>query len=568
MPGLELVLLLLTVSAGLRIIAERVRIPYAAILVVGGLLIALIPGLPRVTLPPDVLFLIFIPPLLYWGAVSFPLRDFRRQIGPIVRLAVVLVLVSTAAVAVVAHALDPSFTWAAAITLGAIVSPPDPVAVLSVTRSLRAPRLIESILEGEGLFNDATALVIYRLAVAAAVTGNFTPSHAAITFLLAGAGGIAIGLLVGVIVARVQHVTRAVPAVSATVSLLTPFASYLPAELLGASGILSVVATGMYVARAVPRLVGPATRVLFLSTWTVVTFMLESLVFILVGLELPYVLRALDRLPLSTLLREAAIVTLCVILVRLVWVMPSTYIFRSLGRLIRGSHEPLPSWRLVLFVAWAGLRGGDSLVLALSLPLQTASGARFPAREQIVFITFCVIFASLVLQGPTLAPLLRRLGLRVEEEDAAEESHARLAVAEAGLRTLEEPTIATSSYPEVVRYLRQRHRQRARRWAAREAQPHEGTTEDIAHDHFVPAPSHEAGALDEHRAVEYRRVRSAMLAAELDTILTLRDDGVIGDDVMRRIQRDLDLETMLLETSEPVSETVSDVPSAIDAASR
>jgi CPA1 family monovalent cation:H+ antiporter len=567
MAGLELVLLLLTVSAGLRLIAERLMIPYAAILVVGGLLIALIPGLPRVTLPPDVLFLVFVPPLLYWGAASFPLRDFRRQIAPILRLAVVLVIVSTAAVAVVARALHPSFTWAAAITLGAIVSPPDPVAVLSVTRSLRAPRWIESILEGEGLVNDATALVIYRLAVAAAVTGSFSPAQAALDFLLAGAGGIAIGLAVGVIVARVQQTTRSVPAVSATVSLLTPFASYLAAELLGASGILAVVATAMYAARTVPRLVGPETRVLLVSTWTVVTFMLESLVFILVGLELPYVLRALDRFALSTLLREAAIVSLCVVLVRLVWVIPSTYLFRSLGRLIRGSHEPLPSWQSVVFVAWAGLRGGDSMVLALSLPLQTASGARFPAREQIVFITFCVIFMTLVLQGPTLAPLLRRLGLGVDEQEAAEEPHARLAVAEAGLRTLEEPAIAASPYPEVVRYLRQRHRQRARRWAAREAQPHEGQTEDIAHDHFVPAPSHEAGALDEHRAAEYRRVRSAMLSAEQNTILALRDDGVIADDVMRRIQRDLDLETMLLETNEPVSETISDVPSAIDAAS-
>ena len=568
MAGLELVLLLLAVSAGLRLVAERLTVPYAAILVVGGLLIALIPGLPRVTLPPDVLFLVFVPPLLYWGAVSFPLRDFRRQLGPILRLAVVLVLVSTAAVAIVAHTLLPSFTWAAAITLGAIVSPPDPVAVLSVTRSLRAPRWIESILEGEGLVNDATALVIYRLAVAAAVTGNFAPSHAALDFLLASAGGIAIGLVVGVIVTRVQRVTGSVPAVSATVSLLTPFASYLPAELLGASGILSVVATGMYVARAVPRLVGPETRLLFVSTWTVVTFMLESLVFILVGLELPYVLRALERFPFSALLREAGIVSLCVVLVRLVWVFPSTYIFRSLGHLISGSRHPLPSWQSVLFVAWAGLRGGDSLVLALSLPLQTASGARFPAREQIVFITFCVIFITLVLQGPTLAPLLRWLGLGEDEGEAAEESHARLAVAEAGLRKLEEPAIATSPYPEVVRYLRQRHRQRARRWAARDAQPHESKSDDIAHDHFIAAPSHAAGALDEQRGAEYRRVRSAMLAAERDSILALRDDGVIADDVMRRILRDLDLEAMLLETNEPVTETVSDVPSAIDASSR
>jgi CPA1 family monovalent cation:H+ antiporter len=462
------------------------------------------------------------------------LRDFRRQIGPIVRLAVVLVLVSTAAVAVVVHWLRPSFTWAAAILLGAIVSPPDPVAVLSVTRSLHAPRWIGRILEGEGLVNDATALVIYRLAVAAAVTGNFSPSHAALDFLFAGAGGVAIGLVIGVIVSRVQHIARQVPAVSITVSLLTPFACYMAAELVGASGVLAVVATGMYVARTVPRLIGPETRVLYLSTWTIVTFMLESLVFILVGLELPYVLRAIDRVPLSTLIREAAVVSLCVVLVRLVWVIPSTYVFRSLSRLIRGTHEPLPSWQSVVFVAWAGLRGGDSLVLALSLPLQTASGARFPAREQIVFITFCVIFITLVVQGPTLAPLARRLGLDVADEDASEESHARLAVAQAGLRKLEEPAIATSPFPEVVRYLRQRHRPHAR---------------------------------DEQRASEYRRVRSAMLAAEQKTVLALRDNDEIADDVMRRIQRDLDLETMLLDTKAPVADTVSDVPSTIDEAS-
>ncbi len=567
MTGLELVLLLLAVSAGLRLIAERLSIPYATLLVIGGLLLALIPGLPAVTLPPDVLFLVFVPPLLYWGAVSFPLRDFRRQSAPIVRLAVVLVVVSTAAVAVVARALHPSFTWAAAITLGAIVSPPDPVAVLSVARSLKAPRWIVSILEGEGLVNDATALVIYRLAVAAAVTGSFSPAQAALHFVLAGAGGVAVGLLAGVIVARVQHVARQVAAVSVTISLLTPFASYLGAEHLGASGVLSVLATGMYTSRTVPGIIGPRTRMLFLSTWTVVTFMLESLVFILVGLELPFILRALQHLPLALLLRESAIVSLCVVLVRLAWVMPSTYFFRRLGQWIRGVHEPLPPWRSVFFVAFTGLRGGDSLVLALSLPLQTARGAGFPAREQIIFITFSVIFITLVLQGPVLAPLARLLGIGGDGVEAAEEAHARLTAAEAGLRILEDPELKNSANPEVVRYLRQRHRQRARRWAAREAQPHAGETDDIAHDHHVMARSHEAGVLDERRAAEYRRLRSAMLAAELSAVVELRDREVIADDVMRRIQRDLDLETMLLETDEPVGETGGDMPSAMDAPS-
>jgi Na+/H+ antiporter len=565
MAGLELVLLLLAVSAGLRLVAERLKVPYAAVLVVGGLLLALIPGLPRVEIAPDVLFLIFIPPLLYSGAITFPLRDFRAQLGPIVRLSVVMVLVSTAAVAVVAHRLHPSFTWAAAFTLGAIVSPPDPVAVLSIMRSMRVPRAIISILEGEGLANDATALVTYRLAVAAAVTGYFSPSQAAVQFLLGGVGGVVIGLVIGVAIARIHRVTRVVPVVSNTVSLLTPFASYLLADIVGASGVLSVVATGLYAARTVPKVLGPETRSLVYAMWTVVTFMLESLIFILVGLELPYVVRASGGLPLSTLFREAAIVSLCVVLVRIAWVMPSTYFFRSLFRWLRHGHEPMPEWRTVLFISWVGLRGGDSLVIALSLPLLTASGARFPAREQIIFITFCVIFITLVIQGPTLAPIARWLGIRPDEEDVAEEAHARLAAAEAGLRALDNPAIASSKYPEVVRYLRQRHRQRARRWAAREAEPHEGESGEVAHEHFTVAPSHEAAVLDERRAEEYRRVRSAMLDAEENAILGLRDRGVIADDVMRRIQRDLDLETMLLETNEPVIEPVSEVPSAIDA---
>jgi len=568
--ALELILLLLAVSAALRLVAERLTVPYAAILVVGGLILAFIPGLPRVTLPPDVLFLVFIPPLLYAGAIAYPLRDIRREIGPIIRLSVVMVLVSTAAVAVVAHALHPSFTWAAAIVLGAIVSPTDPVAVLSIMRSMRFPREIVSILEGEGLLNDATALVIYRLAIIAAVTGAFSPSEAAVKFLVGGAGGVAIGIVIGVMVTRVHRITRSVPVVSDTVSLLTPFASYLLADIVGASGVLSVVATGLYAARTVPKVVGAETRLQIAGMWTVVTFMLESLVFILVGLELPYVTRALDRLPLSTLLGEAALVSLCVVLVRVAWGMPSTYLFRIFFRWLRQSHEPLPPWRTVLFITWAGVRGGDSLVLALALPLQTASGARFPARDQIIFITFGVIFITLVLQGPTLAPIARLLGIRANDEEAAEDAHARLAAAEAGLRTLEELAFAGSQYPEVIRYLRQRHLQRARRWAARETEPHDGETEDVAHDHdhFTVAPSHEAAEIDERRAEEYRRARAAMLSAEQEAILQLRDRGVIADDVMRGIQRDLDLETMLLETSEPVIETVSEVPSAINAVSR
>lgn len=569
MAGLELVLLCLAVSAGLRLVAERLNVPYASVLVVGGLLLALAPGLPEVVLSPEVLFLIFIPPLLYAGAIAFPLRDLRRQLGPIFRLSVLMVLVSTAAVAVAAHALHPAFTWAAAITLGAIISPPDPVAVLSVMRSLRLPREIQSILEGEGLVNDATALVTYHFAVAAVVTGVFSAPHAALQFVVISAGGIAVGLLLGLVIAQVHRITRVVPVVSNTVSLLTPFASYLLADFAGTSGVLSVLATGLYLARRAPAIIGAEARLQIDGMWKVVSFMLESLVFIIVGLELPYVARALNTLPLTTLVGEALVVSACVVLIRIAWAMPTTYIFRLLGRLIGLGHDPLPSWRTVLFIAWAGLRGGDSLVLALALPLYTSSGAPFPARDQIIFITFCVIFITLVVQGPTLAPVARLLRIGGDEDEEAEEAHARLAAAEAGLRVLEDPAIASARYPEVARYLRQRHRQRARRWAAWEENAgdahHDVESGDAHHEHFTVAPSHEAAVIDERRADEYRRVRSAMLAAEQRELTDLRDRGVIGDDVMRRIQRELDMETMLLETGDPVTDTVGEVSSAIDA---
>ena len=576
MKALELILVLLAASAALRVLAERLTIPYAALLVVGGFLLALIPGLPRVTLPPEVLFLVFVPPLLYTGATMYPLRELKRQLAPILRLAVVMVIVSTFAVAAAAHALSPEFTWAAAFTLGAIVSPPDPVAVLSVMRAVRAPRPIISILEGEGLINDATALVIYRFAIAAAVTRVFSVQHAALEFVFDAILGVAVGVIVGVIVAYLHRFTRRIPAVSSTLSLLTPFASYLLAELLGVSGVLAVVTTGLYAGRQISRILGPDSRVQLLTTWATVAFLLESLIFILVGLELSYLIRTAHRAALTDLLREALVVSVVVVLVRLAWIVPSSYFFRAIGRKLRGGTDPLPPLRIVLFVAWAGLRGGDSLVLALSVPLTIASGAPFPAREQIIFITFGVIFMTLVLQGPTLAPLARRLAAGTEEQEDLEEAHARVSVAEAGLRVIDEGTFDASTHPEVVRYLKKRQLQRARRWAAREQRPMTSLPSDLRpfetklpkHDHLIPAPSHDSATLDEERAEEYRRVRSVMLVAEEQEVTRLRDQGVIADDVMRRIVRDLDLEALLLETSEPVGESIDDVPSSIDADAR
>ncbi|HEX4682025.1 MAG TPA: Na+/H+ antiporter, partial [Gemmatimonadaceae bacterium] len=553
MAALELILLLLAVSAGLRLLAERLRVPYPSVLVVAGVALAITPGLPQVDLAPEILFLIFIPPLLYFGALTYPLREVRLEAGPITRLAVILVLVSMTVTAIAVHAWDSAFTWGSAFALGAIVAPPDPVAVLSMMRTLRLPRNIESVLEGEGLFNDVTALVAYRFAVAAVVTGTFVARQVAVAFVFAAVAGVAIGLVVGVIVLRIHRLARDAPVVELAISLLTPFASYLGAERIGASGVLAVVATGLYTARRFPRVVRSEARVQSVAMWNVVTFLLESLVFILVGLEFPSIARVFERSPFAALMREALMVTGVVVAVRLVWVVISAYAGNEFDNLVRRRRTAPQPLRNVLFVGWAGLRGGDSLVIALALPLTTASGAPFPAREQIVFVTFVVICATLIVQGPTLPYVARALRLRRGGSEGAEEVHARLVAVEAGLQALDAPELKDSVHPEVVRYLRRRHVQRARRWASRETHTDSTAAPWLRHEHVTGAPSHSDGVLDERRAAEYRRVRGAMIAAELQAVLDLRDAGTIDDGVMRRIQRDLDFESIMLESDEPVT---------------
>jgi Na+/H+ antiporter len=529
MAGLELILALLAVVAALQLVAERLAIPHPVLLVVVGGVLAMVPGLPRPHLDPDVVFLVFVPPLLYAAAITTSLRDFRRSLRPIVLNSVGLVLATMAAVAAVARALAPELTWPAAFVLGAIVSPPDPVAVVAVTRRLGVPRVVVTILEGEGLVNDATALVAYRMAVAAVVAGTFSLGAATLGFVLRGAGGVLVGLAVGYAVFRLRRRIGRAPIVENTVSLLTPFAAYIPADRIGASGVLAVVAVGLYLGRQGPWVISPPSRIQSQNVWSLVSFLLEGLVFILVGLELPVVLASIGgRVPRGLLLCAAA-VSGAAILVRLLWVFPTAYLPRLLGRWL-GRPEDLPSWRQVAFVGWAGLRGADSLVVALALPVAAAGGRPFPGRSAIIFLTFAVIFVTLVLQGLTLRPVIRLLGLRPDGEDEDEETRSRLLVAKAGLARLDELAAAGDPAPDVLAEVRERLLHRVHRL---EARAHGGT--------------HEA---DERFLAEYRRLRLAALAAERHEVVRLRDEEVISDDVMRRVQRDLDLEQILLESPE------------------
>ena len=523
MHGVELVLSLLLLVALLTVLSRRIGIPYPILMVIGGLLLGLVPGLPRIELAPEIVFLVFLPPILFSAAYFTSLRELRANARPIGLLAFGLVLATTGAVALVTHALAPDIGWPAAFVLGAIVSPPDAVAATAIAQRLGLPHRVVTILEGESLVNDSTALVAYRLAVVAAATGLFSLGEAALSFLVVSVGGVIIGLVVGWALIQVEKRLND-PPVEVLVSLLGPFAAWLPAETLQVSGVLAVVTAGIVLGRAAPRIMSSDTRVLGSGVWQMMIFTLNGLVFILIGLQLP---RILDEASLNRSVGQLAVMALAVsatvIAVRLVWVFPGTYLPRLLSRRIR-EREPMPSRRGVLIVGWAGLRGVVSLAAALALPLTTESGSPFPGRGLLLFLTFSVILATLVGQGLTLPLVIRWLGLGDDGSADHEELHAREAAVSAALERLEQLEAEWPGHLELIERL-----QRDQEHAA----------EHLEHDH-------EAGGelLSDQEMVEHAAIHRAVIDAQRVALIDLRDRGVIGDEAMRRVERDLDLEEL------------------------
>ncbi|HEY5086615.1 MAG TPA: Na+/H+ antiporter [Gemmatimonadaceae bacterium] len=537
MRELELILTLLAVSATVQMLARRLSVPYPSLLVIGGLALTFIPGLPRIDSDPELLFLIFVPPLLYWTALTTSVRELRDVIGPVARLSTVLVLLTMTVVAVVVHALSSEFSWASAFLLGAIVAPPDPIAATAVIVPLGVSRRITSVLEGEGLLNDATALVAYRVALTAALTGTFSASQASVRLLTAGVAGAAIGLVVGwLIVVFRRTVTGRLPIVENTLSLLSPFLAYIPSDAIGASGVIAVVTLGLYLGRQDPKSMAPASRVQAEAMWTMLTFLLESLIFIMIGLELPYIMQGLHGHALPTLLFYAAIVTLVCIAVRFAWVGISVMILRA-GR--RRKHAKIePAWNEGALVAWAGMRGGDSLVIALAIPFVTHANMPIPARNLIVFITFCVIFVTLVVQGMTLSPIVKLLGLHRDTSGQAEETAARIAQADAAIHVINELAAHDGPEARVAKSVKPRYTARLKRWTARR----DGRADD--------ATTEEQEAADDMAGVSdaVNRVNERIIGAQRDSLIKLRESETISDDVLRQLQRELDLEAMLLES--------------------
>jgi CPA1 family monovalent cation:H+ antiporter len=522
----ELLLLVLMVAVGgLSMLAGTVRVPYPILLVLGGLVLGFVPGVPPAELPPDLVLVLFLPPLLYQAAFFSSPRDLRADARAITLLAVGLVLATMSAVAAVAHTLIGGLPWAAAFTLGAIVAPTDPLAATAIARRLGVPRRLVTVLEGESLVNDASALVAYRLAVAAVVAGSFSLWGAGLQFVGRGIGGVAIGLAVGWLIAEARRRIED-PVVEIVLSVVTGYAAYLPAELMGASGVLAAVTAGLYVGWRAPELASPSTRLLGFSFWEVLVYLLNAVLFVLVGLQLHPILTGVSGSSAAVLLGQAALVSAVVIAVRIVWGFSVPYLVRALDR------RPAQRARRVgarerLVASWSGMRGAVSLAAALALPLETSTGQPFPQRNLIIFVTFGVIFATLVLQGLSLPWLIRRLGLHRDDSEAQEELRGRLRATDAALTRLEELAVQEWTREDTVQRMRGLYQFRRRRLKAR------------------------AGYLDDDgaqdRSLAYQRLVRELLEAQRREIVRLRNQGQISNEVMHRIERDLDLEDSRLE---------------------
>jgi monovalent cation/hydrogen antiporter len=523
----EIVLIALFVSvAGLNTIARWLSVPYPIPLVLGGLVLGLVPGIPEIELDPELVLVVFLPPLLYSAAFFADLRALQRNARPITLASVGLVLMTMGVVAVVGHEAI-GLSWPMAFALGAIVSPTDPVAATAIMRQLGAPRRLVDLIEGESLVNDATALVAYRVAVTAAVGGSFSIVNAGMELVGAVAGGVAIGLAVGYVVAEIRGRLDDVPT-ELTISLLTGYAAFIPADALGLSGVLAAVTAGIYLGWRSPELITPETRIQSFAVWEILVFLLNAALFILIGLQLPVIADGLGSYTTGELAGYAALLCATVIGARFLFTFTVPYVIRALDRRPE-QRARRSSARLRVVSAWAGMRGAVSLAAALSLPLETDAGEALPGRDLILFLTFALILVTVVGQGLTLPYLIRRLGVREDgAEEAAEESRARYVAARAALDRIDELAGEDWTLDDTIERLRKLYEFRQRRVKVRT-----GKIED-------------ADGIEE-RSLAYQRLMHELYTSQRRAVVQLRNDGEISNAVMHRIERELDLEESRLE---------------------
>jgi Na+/H+ antiporter len=526
---LLLVFILLTVAA-VAVVANRTKVPAAILLVLVGLVLSVTPGLPRVELAPELVLLIVLPPLIYSAGVAMSWREFRYDIRNISLLAIGGVAFTTAAVAAVVHYLL-GWDWSIGFVLGAIISPPDEVAPLAIARRLGLPRRTMVILEGEGLANDATALILYRFAVAAVATGTFSLGPAFLIFVAIIAGEIAFGFAIGYVSLRLRR-WASDARVEIILSLLTPFAAYWPPQAVGGSGVLATVVCGLYISWNGPLLIPSHTRLQGIFFWDLFIYILEGALFLLTGLQARPLLDRVDQVTATEFALAALVTTVAIVVARFVWVFPSLYLPRLLIPAVRRA-DPYPIWQRPFLVAFFGVRGIVSLVAALALPLTTGDGRPFPQRDMILLLTFWVIIITLVGQGLTLPPLLRWLGLgkvakSEQEQECGAEIAARRRAIDAVNQRLDQLAQERGLPEQLVESIRSHHQARLKRAEAAEG-------------------DEEARSLVEIRD----EIEGLLIDAERRHIFGQLERGELIDEARRRIELELDLREAALNRNTP-----------------
>jgi monovalent cation/hydrogen antiporter len=514
-------LLLLLFVAGFTALARKLQTPYPIVLVIAGLLLSLVPGIPRVKLNPDVVFLVVLPPLLYSAAWLTSWRDFVHNLVSISLLAFGLVAFTVLGVAGTAHFAFPGFDWRLGIVLGAVIATTDAIAATSIAKRVGLPQRVVDVLEGESLLNDATGLLALEFGLAIVVAGQ-TPTVTSGFLRLAylTAAGIAVGLLIGVVIHWIEHQIDDGP-IEITISIMVPYAAYLAAEFIHASGVLAVVACGLYLGRGSAHFFSPAVRIQANAVWNVFTFILNGFVFVSIGLQLPLVREGIKNYSSGSLLLYGCLFSLLVIVLRLFWVFPGAMLAYWIRRRVLRQTETRPPARQIFVTGWTGMRGVIALAAALSLPEYLADGSPFPQRNLIIFLTFSVILVTLVLQGLTLPALIRALGLAGGTGPNCEETEARRIMAEAALAQLEKTKEdAEPAFAVLYEDLKEHYRRRL------SSLPREGEDQDSS---------------DPEAYAKFLTLSLELLRVERATAVQLRNNGRINDEVLRQLLHELDL---------------------------
>ena len=525
MGNITIIILLLAIITALAEVADRVKIPYPILLVLVGIGISLVPGLPVITLDPEVVFLLFLPPVLYSAAWTTSWPDFKASGRAISLLAIGCVLFTTTVVAVVAHYFIPGFGWPESFVLGAIISPPDAVAASAATKGLGIPRQITTILEGESLVNDATGLIAYKYGIAAAASGTFIFWLASINFFYVAVVGILVGLALGQLFKWIHQITPDNAINDTTLTFIAPYTAYLLAEQIHVSGVLSVVTCGLFLSWNSSSIFKHQSRLNAVSVWQTVIFILNGLIFILIGLQLPVILRHIQDHSFLTLLFYGTVISAATIILRIIWVYPGAYLPRWFSRTIR-RREARPDPKLVTIVAWSGMRGVVSLAAALALPI-TVGNVPFPNRDMIIFLTFSVIFATLVIQGISLPSLIKWLGIKPSIQEQQEEKEARLKMVTKVIEHIEE-NYSLGLSDEVLNQVKTKYEIRIQRIRKGES----------------------AGKISEEQIGDFHRVQREIISVERSMLNTMRKEGQISEEALRKIEYELDLEEtrLILET--------------------